>query len=264
MKQFKIIDFEVKGNQVKFYVGTKNCNNYTGDDWNDTPYEHNAGPVYDRFIAGWFVKTFNFDDVVMEPCDGKDNSRFCKDDMKARRVPCVCVLPKEFKDEYAWYYDFEDISNDANTIKFFFGDVVDTEKEEIHLINNSQQEDLYISFDFDDVNEDEKRVIMLASKLMSETIKSIVCDSYFETIRENGFDEIDNFIKTASKQYDKYLKIASNICGISMSKKFDSRLVNEHQLTNNRFMNQFICYKSSDCFTIGNIITKFDYTKRED
>ena len=43
----KIIDFEIKGNQVKFYLGSDNCDNYWGDDWDDKPYEHNAGEPYD-------------------------------------------------------------------------------------------------------------------------------------------------------------------------------------------------------------------------
>lgn len=260
---FKIIDFEVKGNQVKFYIGTKNCNNYTGDDWNDTPYEHNAGPVYDRFIAGWFVKSFDFDDVVMEPCDGKDNSRFCKDDMKARRVPCICVLPKEFKNYNTWYYDFEDISNNANSIKFFFGDAVDIEKEDIHFINDYQEEDLYVSFAFNDLTEKEKKVVILASNLMSDTIKSIVCDNYFETIEENGFENVEKFIQEVKTHYNKYLKIASSILGITMNKKPVSRLLNDKELTNEYYFNQFICYKSNDCFAIGKIITKYNYNKKE-
>ena len=44
-----IIDFERKGNVVRFYIGDTNAN-YHGDDWNDRPYEHNAGTVYDRYI----------------------------------------------------------------------------------------------------------------------------------------------------------------------------------------------------------------------
>ena len=71
----KIIDFEVKGNVVRFYLGNKtdewgwtnknykdrNGNTpdwlkpndtYYGDDWDDVPYEHNAGLVYDKFVKG--------------------------------------------------------------------------------------------------------------------------------------------------------------------------------------------------------------------
>ena len=40
----EIIDFERKGNVVRFYLG-KNGEQW-GDDWDDAPYEHNAGKVY--------------------------------------------------------------------------------------------------------------------------------------------------------------------------------------------------------------------------
>ena len=34
----KIIDFELKGNQVKFYVGSDYCDDYYGDDTDDYYY----------------------------------------------------------------------------------------------------------------------------------------------------------------------------------------------------------------------------------
>ena len=46
----KIIDFDKKGNVVRFYLGEDVCNDYWGDDWNDAPYEHNAGTVYNRYV----------------------------------------------------------------------------------------------------------------------------------------------------------------------------------------------------------------------
>lgn len=47
----KIIDFERKGNLVRFYLGDDDLVEWYGDDWNDTPYEHNAERVYfaDRY-----------------------------------------------------------------------------------------------------------------------------------------------------------------------------------------------------------------------
>ena len=47
----KIIDFERKGNIVRFYLGdVNNSNGYYGDDWDDVPYEHNAGKVYEQYV----------------------------------------------------------------------------------------------------------------------------------------------------------------------------------------------------------------------
>lgn len=43
----KIIDFERKGNLVRFYLGDDDLHDWSGDDWNDTPYEYNAGQVYE-------------------------------------------------------------------------------------------------------------------------------------------------------------------------------------------------------------------------
>ena len=40
----KIVDFKKEGNIVRFYLG-ETINGIYGDDWDDTPYEHNAGEV---------------------------------------------------------------------------------------------------------------------------------------------------------------------------------------------------------------------------
>ncbi len=261
---FKIINFEKNGNQVKFYIGTEDCKDYYGDDWDDAPYEHNAGSVYDRFVAGWFVKTFDFDDIVMEPCEGSDNSRFCKDDMKAGRVPCICVLPKEFKDDNTWYYDFEDISNDVNVLKFYFNDIVDVEKEDVHFVRKYNDTDLYVSFEFDSLSEDEKRVVFMATKLMSDTIKYTACDYYLEEIAEDGFEKVEKLIKKSTNIYEKYLKMASDVLNVKMDKKPVSRLLDAYHLNNAHYLNQFICYKSDNCFKIGKISTKFNYSERKE
>ena len=49
MNTLKIIDFEKKGNVVRFYYGKDSLKEWYGDDWDDRPYEHNAGEVYHRF-----------------------------------------------------------------------------------------------------------------------------------------------------------------------------------------------------------------------
>jgi len=85
IEKMKIIDFKKKGNMVKFYLGQDDLEKWHGDDWNDTPYEHNAGTVYEEFVSGERVMVFGFDDVVFEPADGELNSPYCKVDMFARR-----------------------------------------------------------------------------------------------------------------------------------------------------------------------------------
>ena len=139
----KIIDFEKKGNVVRFYLGEKTedwgwtrpdytingktpgwlkpSDSYYGDDWDDRPYEHNAGQVYEEFIKGYKDIAFDFDDLVLEPCCGAYNSSWCKDDMVARKVPCIIAVPKEvYKD--SWDDGF-DIWVGADGIKkYYFGD----------------------------------------------------------------------------------------------------------------------------------------------
>lgn len=117
----KIIDFECKGNVVRFYLGKDNEKDYHGDDWNDTPYECNAGTVYDQYIAGTADVVFPYDALVLEPCDGVLNSHFCKDDMKAGVVPCIVVVPPEMaKDAYRTEFDYW--ATCKGVIKFYFND----------------------------------------------------------------------------------------------------------------------------------------------
>lgn len=89
----KIIDFERKGNLVRFYLGDDDLVEWYGDDWDDTPYEYNAERVYDEYIKGYCDMMFPFDDLVLEPCCGTCNSGWCKDDMVAQKVPCIIQVP---------------------------------------------------------------------------------------------------------------------------------------------------------------------------
>ena len=118
----KIIDFECKGNVVRFYLGKDDCNDYWGDDWGDTSYESNAGRVSSDFIVGVRDMYFQFDSLVLEPCSGAYNSSYSKEDMKKRRVPCIIVVPKELH-EGEWYrYEFEYWVGADGIQKFYFGD----------------------------------------------------------------------------------------------------------------------------------------------
>ena len=104
MENYKVIDFNKLGNVVRFYLGDKDLDNFYGDDWDDTPYEHNAGLVYDRFIKGYVDVAWDLDYVVCEPCDGTWNSGYCKNDFKKQNIP-VIVVRHLGKDEYMWAYD---------------------------------------------------------------------------------------------------------------------------------------------------------------
>lgn len=125
----KIIDFERRGNVVRLYIGNDDLAEWWGDDWNDRPYEHNAGRVYDQYVAGHVDIAFPFDSLVLEPCDGAFNSEYSKEDMVARRVPCLIVVPKEVSGD-SWYWDAFDHWAGADGItKLYFGDRMSTLKD---------------------------------------------------------------------------------------------------------------------------------------
>jgi len=126
----KIIDFEKKGNVVRFFLGQDDLEEWWGDDWDDRPYEHNAGTVYEEFVSGYKDIAFDFDDVVFEPCVGECNSPYTKEDMVKRKVPCICVLKKEHQDQHPDdYYSFKEIVGNINAIKYYFGDKMEGETE---------------------------------------------------------------------------------------------------------------------------------------
>lgn len=119
----KIIDFIKKGNVVRFFLGEDNLKNWYGDDWDDTPYEHNAGTVYDEYVSGKKDIAFPFDALVLEPSEdysNNGNSSRCKDDMVARKVPCIIVVPKELQDN--WQDSFSYYVGCDGILKFYFGD----------------------------------------------------------------------------------------------------------------------------------------------
>lgn len=127
----KIIDFKRKGNAVRFYLGDDDLQDWWGDDWDDYPYECNAGEVYDEFVIAHRDMFFPFDSMVLEPCNGDFNSEYCKDDMKHKHIPCIVVIPKEIADDN-WddettpgIFQKYAASKDARIQKFYFEDNMD-------------------------------------------------------------------------------------------------------------------------------------------
>ena len=124
----KIIDFEKKGNVVRFYLGANGLKEWWGDDWDDAPYDCNAGRVYDEYVSGHRDIAFPFDCLVIEPCEGVCNCKFCKEDMIARRVPCIIVVPKELADSSSWYgHGFDYWVGVDGITKYYFGDRMEEE-----------------------------------------------------------------------------------------------------------------------------------------
>ena len=124
MTHIKIIDFEKKGNLVRFYLGDDSLTDYWGDDWDDTPYEHNAGSVYTEFVKAVRDIAFPFDSFVLEPCDGTINSRYSKDDMKNGICPCIIVVPEELA-KSSYYDTFEYWKSAKGVQRYYFNDVME-------------------------------------------------------------------------------------------------------------------------------------------
>ena len=123
----KIIDFEKRGNVARFYLGDDQCNDYWGDDWDDHPYEHNAGTVYDEFVKKTVDIAVPLDWIILEPADDwsyDGNSPYSKEDFKKRRC---CVLIVEPEQESKGYFTEERYSMlcaaDSPLVhKIYFGD----------------------------------------------------------------------------------------------------------------------------------------------
>ena len=113
----KIIDFDKKGNVVRFYLGPTNKNDYWGDDWSDKPYEENAGSVYDRFVTGIIDIAFPFDYSVFEPADSYWNqtSNCSKEDLKNEKLPCIVVSTNDD--------DYYGLAASKSAAKFFFNEM---------------------------------------------------------------------------------------------------------------------------------------------
>ena len=118
----KIIDWESKGNVIRFILGEDNDIAYWGDDWNDKPFEHNAGSVYSEFVKGYCDISFPFDYVIYEPNYGESNSEYSKEDMKKRIIPCLVIIPDFAIVKEDYDYTFAKALANEKSIKFYFGD----------------------------------------------------------------------------------------------------------------------------------------------
>lgn len=86
----KILDWEKKGNVVRFYLGM--VDEWWGDDWDGRPYQRKAGRVYDRYAREYVDVAFGFDWIVQEPAEDwhyHGNSPYCKEDFQNRMAPIL-------------------------------------------------------------------------------------------------------------------------------------------------------------------------------
>ena len=117
----KIIDFERKGNLVRFYLGKDKVSDYTGDGWRKRPYCDEAGLVSEKYVSGLAEIVFPFDSLVLEPCSGDPDCAFSKEDMKLGKTPCVIAVPANLVATSS-LNSFSYWANCKGIAKFYFGD----------------------------------------------------------------------------------------------------------------------------------------------
>lgn len=71
------------------YFTTQDLDKQTGDDWNDAPYEHNAGTPYEPYghAKDWEIIKVAYDGALETPADiAGMNSRYSVDQINAGQV----------------------------------------------------------------------------------------------------------------------------------------------------------------------------------
>lgn len=114
-----IVDWERKGNLIRLHLGAANLKEWYGDDWDDAPYEYNAGVVYPEFETDVLDVAIPYDMIVKEPRDDTMNSGWSKNDMRARRTPMFIIANQP---EGWGGGDFQHLLADDNATRIYMGD----------------------------------------------------------------------------------------------------------------------------------------------
>lgn len=120
----KVIDFDKEGNVIRFYLANDDCNDYYGDDWDDTPYEHSAGTVYEEFIEKYVDYAFPLNYLVREASEDwkwHGNSPYNKLKLKNGDAPCIVVVDPIAR-ETAWDDGFSYWASSKNSTKVYYND----------------------------------------------------------------------------------------------------------------------------------------------
>lgn len=142
-----IIDISICGNIIKLFLSRTKNKDIWGDDWDDAPYEHNAGEVYEKFVDATYsiaidtkyhVTTPEFDYTYL------GNSPFSKDDFKNRVTPAVVV--GELLSGWDFLYSKE-VNKNSNAKLYYFDTLEKTIKnlspyilkDEVQYIDKGQK-----------------------------------------------------------------------------------------------------------------------------
>lgn len=86
-----ILDWERRHGVTRLYLACDPEPGWSGDDWDDAPFEHNAGTVLPGFYTHTADVVADWGHVLLDPSDDwrTANSRWSKEDMRARRCPIL-------------------------------------------------------------------------------------------------------------------------------------------------------------------------------
>ena len=122
----KIIDFHKRGNVIRLFLGDNECEDYSGDDWDDAPYEQCAGFVYDEYIKGYIDIVVPFDCAVVEPSDDwsfGSNTPFTKNDFKIGKTPCFIICSEQVTAKEWGYPSFLKHIDDPECLQIYLNTV---------------------------------------------------------------------------------------------------------------------------------------------
>lgn len=113
-----IIDLQVNGSFITIFLGENG--KQWGDDWDDAPFEHNAGQVYDKFVKEKLNFCLSPEYEFTSPSSFYSNSPFSMESFRDRKVPRY-IITKQNK----WWSSFEEALCDKDAIQIYFGDSID-------------------------------------------------------------------------------------------------------------------------------------------
>lgn len=123
-----IIGWESKGNVVRFYLANKGIDYWSGDDWDDAPYEHNACTCPLFGTDAWLEVAFSYKVSVLEPENDWNyggNSPFCMNDFKERKAPFMVI---DSTGEERWY---SQAVNNFDKFAIYMGDLAEIDWDKI-------------------------------------------------------------------------------------------------------------------------------------
>ncbi len=118
-----IVDFELYSNQLVLFLGKPNIADYHGDDWDDSPYDCNAGTVYREYYEDMVILNFDENFEVIEPKYGYLNTPYCKNDMKNKKVPCILYQNVNLLPAHK-YYNFAEAWASKGYNEIYMGDKI--------------------------------------------------------------------------------------------------------------------------------------------